>query len=224
MLTEILSSAENLLSAKYVCMFFLALSLYLIFFSFCLSRAFYVHVVQGVCSWCAHVCSWFAHVYGECSCMFRIAFACWLKYCLVAVEKMFFSRVCLYVFFCFTVGFICFSFCLSRVLYVNVGQGVCSWCAHVHGECSFMFHIAFACWLKYCLVAVEKMIFSRVCLYVFFCFTVGFICFSFCLSRVLYVNVVQGVCSWCAHVHGECSCMFYIVFVMLAEILSSAEN
>ena len=73
------------------------------------------------------------------------------------------------------------------------------------------------------LSAVEKLIFSRVCLYVFFFFTFVFICFSFRLSCVLYVHVVQGVCSWCAHVYGECSCMFYIVFAMLTEILSSGE-
>ena len=52
MLTEILSSAENLLSAKYVCMFFLALSLYLIFFRFvcrvCFTCMLYKVYVLGV--------------------------------------------------------------------------------------------------------------------------------------------------------------------------------
>ena len=58
----------------------------------------------------------------------------------------------------------------------------------------------------------------------FFALSLYLIFFSFCLSRAFYVHVVQGVCSWCAHVHGECSCMFCIVFAMLTEILSSAEN
>ena len=62
-------------SAKYVCMFYFALSLDLLCFSFCLSRELYVHVVP-MCSWCAHACSWCAHVYDECSCMFCIAFEC----------------------------------------------------------------------------------------------------------------------------------------------------
>jgi len=74
------------------------------------------------------------------------------------------------------------------------------------------------------LSAVEKNDFQPSMFVCIFCFTLVFICFSFCLSRVLYVHVAQGVCSWCAHVYAECSCMFCIVFKMLAEILSSAEN
>ena len=61
-LTEILSSAENFFSAEYVCMYIFCFTFVFICFSFCLSRVLYVHVVQGVCSRCAHVCSWCAHV------------------------------------------------------------------------------------------------------------------------------------------------------------------
>ena len=61
-------------SAKYVCMFYFALCLYY-FSPLCLSCEFYVYVVS-ICSWCTHTCSWCVHVYGECSCMFCIAFAC----------------------------------------------------------------------------------------------------------------------------------------------------
>ena len=117
---------------------------------------------------------------------------------LSAVEKLIFSRVCLYVFFFFTFVFICFSFCLSRVFYVHVVCSwcahVCSWCAHVYGECNYLIHIVFACWLKYCL-RLKKLIFSRVWLYVFF-------------SLRLYLFVFRSVCRVCF------TCMLYKVYVL----------
>ena len=102
--------------------FLFALRLNSFCFSFCLSRAFYVHVVQGaaVCSWCVHVCSWCAHVYGERSCMFCFAFACWLKYCLRLKIEFSAKYVCMSFFFALHLDFFCFSFCLSRVFYVRL--------------------------------------------------------------------------------------------------------
>ena len=57
----------------------------------------------------------------------------------------------------------------------------------------------------------------------FYCFTVEFICFSFCLSHEFYVHVVK-VYVLGVRMFMVSSCMFYIVFAMLVEILSSAEN
>ena len=76
MLAEILSAVEKIdfQPSMVVCIFFF--TFVFVCFSFCLSRVLYVHVVQGVCSWCVHVCSWRAHVYDECSGMFHIVFAC----------------------------------------------------------------------------------------------------------------------------------------------------
>ena len=70
MLAEILSSAENFFSQ--VCLYdlFCFMSGF-IFFVLFVACVLYMHVVvvQDVCSWCVHV-------YGECGCMFCIAFAC----------------------------------------------------------------------------------------------------------------------------------------------------
>ena len=102
--------------SMFVCFFLLYVC---IVFSFCLSRAFYVHAVQGVCSWCVHVCSWCAHVYGECRCMLCFAFACWLKYCFRLKIDFSAKYVCM-SFFALRLDFFCFSFCLSRVFYVHL--------------------------------------------------------------------------------------------------------
>ena len=138
---------------------------------------------------------------GECSCMFCIV-------CIVILTEIDFSAksVCRnYVLFCLNYYFFR-SVCRASftcMLYPYV-LGVRM---HILGV--YVLHCF--CVLTEILSSAENFFSAEyVCV---FCFSLRLDCFSFCLSRVLYVHVKQSICFWCAHVCGECSCMFCILFL-----------
>ena len=169
-----------------------------IFFVLFVACVLYMHVVvvQDVCSWCVHV-------YGECGCMFCIAFACWLKYCLRLKIS------CYHVFFvCFSISFI--------MLIVCVLHAYCTWC--VLDVCMlFMVGITLIAWLPVC-VTVTACVMNAFwcCLCVWVCVCCECVCIvhvcMFMLCACLWHMIDSACVQSCLNSLSLFLCMYVCVF------------